>query len=118
MRRGGESRQGVRASMFPVEAQADSSPNARRCTDPHCHPSGLTPSPRVGYARRPVRSFVDRVAAITGAASGIGRALALELAAERCHLELSDVDEAGLAETARLAGEHGIRVTTARVDVA
>jgi len=65
-----------------------------------------------------VRSFVDRVAAITGAASGIGRALALELAAERCHLALSDVDERGLAETARLAGEHGVRVGTARIDVA
>jgi len=44
-----------------------------------------------------MRSFVDRVAAITGAASGIGRALALELAAERCHVALSDVDERGLA---------------------
>lgn len=65
-----------------------------------------------------MRSFVDRVAAITGAASGIGRALALELAAERCHLALSDVDERGLAETARLAGEHGVRVGTARIDVA
>ena len=65
-----------------------------------------------------MRSFVDRVAAITGAASGIGRALALELAAERCHVALSDVDERGLAETARLAGERGVRVGTARVDVA
>ena len=65
-----------------------------------------------------MRSFVDRVAAITGAASGIGRALALELAAERCHLALSDVDERGLAETARLAGEQGVRVGTARIDVA
>jgi len=65
-----------------------------------------------------MRSFVDRVAAITGAASGIGRALALELAAERCHVALSDVDERGLAETARMAGERGVRVGTARVDVA
>ena len=43
--------------------------------------------------------FGGKVAAITGAGSGIGRGLALELAAEGCHLALSDVDDAGLAET-------------------
>ena len=35
-------------------------------------------------------------AAVTGAASGIGRALALELAARGCDLALADRDEAGL----------------------
>src|SRR4249919_1364323 len=38
-------------------------------------------------------------AAVTGAASGIGRALALELAARGCDLALADRDEAGLLET-------------------
>ncbi|GAA3194201.1 SDR family NAD(P)-dependent oxidoreductase [Dactylosporangium siamense] len=45
-----------------------------------------------------------KVAVITGAASGIGRALALELARRGARLALSDVEEAGLAETAELAG--------------
>ena len=65
-----------------------------------------------------MREFKDKVAAITGAASGIGRALALALAGRGCHLALSDVNEAGLEETAARARERGVRVTTQRVDVA
>ena len=45
-----------------------------------------------------------KVCAVTGAGSGIGRALALGLARRGCRLALADRDEAGLAETARLAG--------------
>ncbi len=52
-----------------------------------------------------------RAAAITGAASGIGRALALELAARGCDLALADRDEAGLqtlaAEIAKAAPAQG-----------
>jgi short-subunit dehydrogenase len=58
-------------------------------------------------------------AAVTGAASGIGRALALELAARGCDLALADRDEAGLLEVAAGIGKAGARkVTTHRVDVA
>ena len=58
-------------------------------------------------------------AAVTGAASGIGRALALELAARGCDLALADRDEAGLLEVAAEIGKAGARkVTTHRVDVA
>lgn len=65
-----------------------------------------------------MKDFNQKVAAITGAASGIGRALAVALAAKNCHLALSDVDEAGLAETASLCEDHPVKVTQDRVDVA
>src|SRR5712671_3346300 len=58
-------------------------------------------------------------AAVTGAASGIGRALALELAARGCDLALADRDEAGLqAVAAEIAKTHSRKVTVHRVDVA
>jgi short-subunit dehydrogenase len=57
-------------------------------------------------------------AAVTGAASGIGRALALELAARGCDLALADRDEAGLQATAAEVGRAASqRVTVHRVDV-
>jgi short-subunit dehydrogenase len=57
-------------------------------------------------------------AAVTGAASGIGRALALELAARGCDLALADRDEAGLqAVAAEIGKAHARKVTVHRVDV-
>jgi NAD(P)-dependent dehydrogenase (short-subunit alcohol dehydrogenase family) len=64
------------------------------------------------------RRFAGRVAAITGAGSGMGRALAVELARSGCHLALSDIDDAGLAETARIAASGGVTLTLAHVDTA
>ena len=55
-------------------------------------------------------------AAVTGAANGIGRALALELAARGADLALADRDEAGLASVAAAIGSRQ-KVTTHRVDV-
>lgn len=59
-----------------------------------------------------------KVAVVTGAASGIGRALALVLAGRGCSLALGDVDAAGLAETARRVEALGRRATAHAVDVA
>jgi short-subunit dehydrogenase len=57
-------------------------------------------------------------AAVTGAASGIGRALALELSARGCDLALADRDDAGLATlAAEIARAYQRKVTVHRVDV-
>lgn len=65
-----------------------------------------------------MKSFENRVAAITGAASGIGRALAVECAARGARLALSDIDEVGLAESAALVRGAGGEAITRVVDVA
>ena len=57
-----------------------------------------------------MRDFNGRVAAITGAGSGIGRALANDLARRGAHLALGDIDDAGLAETWRCA-RAGVKIT-------
>ena len=58
------------------------------------------------------------VAAVTGAGSGIGRALAQQLAAAGSALALADIDEAGLQQTAQSLGKTNALVTTHGVDVA
>jgi short-subunit dehydrogenase len=65
-----------------------------------------------------VKDFDGRVAAITGAGSGIGRALARELARRGAHLALCDIDEVGLAETVALCEGTAVKVTSQRLDVA
>ncbi|MFO0660360.1 MAG: SDR family NAD(P)-dependent oxidoreductase [Polyangiaceae bacterium] len=65
-----------------------------------------------------MRRLQDRVAVVTGAASGIGRATSIELAREGCHLALADIDEKGLDETRREVESLGRRASTHIVDVA
>ncbi|ORE85037.1 putative short-chain dehydrogenase [Oceanococcus atlanticus] len=65
-----------------------------------------------------MKNFSNKVAAITGAGSGIGRALALQLADAGCAVAISDVNETGLAETAALLADKGVKVTQQRLDVA
>jgi NAD(P)-dependent dehydrogenase (short-subunit alcohol dehydrogenase family) len=65
-----------------------------------------------------MKDLTGRVAAITGAGSGIGRALALNLAKRGTHLALSDINEVGLAETVGLCEGFGVKVTSQKLDVA
>lgn len=64
-----------------------------------------------------MENFRDRVVAITGAASGIGRALALEFARHGAHLALADIDEEGMAVTCERAQTQGVEVECTQVDV-
>ncbi len=64
-----------------------------------------------------MRSFAGKVAAITGAGSGIGQALALQLAQQGAHLALADINEQGLQQTREKAEAHGSKVSVHRVDV-
>jgi len=59
-----------------------------------------------------------RVAVVTGAGSGIGRSLALQLAGRGCALALCDIDPERLAESAGAARTLGVRVSEHRLDVA
>jgi len=58
-----------------------------------------------------------KVAAVTGAASGLGRAMALAFASEGMDLALADVDEPGLKNTSDLVRSHGVKTYAMRVDV-
>jgi NAD(P)-dependent dehydrogenase (short-subunit alcohol dehydrogenase family) len=58
-----------------------------------------------------------KVAVVTGAASGIGFALADRFATSGLHVVLADVDEAGLATAAGTIGARGVETLTVRTDV-
>jgi short-subunit dehydrogenase len=62
-------------------------------------------------------NLAGRTAVVTGAAGGIGRAIALSLAARGCHLALADIDDAGLAQTRLLTGSTRVEVSLHRLDV-
>ena len=63
-----------------------------------------------------MKSFRDRVAVITGAGSGIGRALAFELGAAGCKLALSDINEAAVKQVAKELKDAGRDVIADRLD--
>ncbi len=59
----------------------------------------------------------DKTAIITGAGSGIGRALSYSLAKRGCHLALADRNAEGLSETAQQLKDFSVRVSTHVLDV-
>lgn len=64
-----------------------------------------------------MRELKGRVAVVTGAASGIGRGVSVELAKQGCDLAICDVDEVGLEHTANDIRALGRAVVRHRVDV-
>ena len=64
-----------------------------------------------------MKNFSDKVALITGAGSGIGRALAIELATSGCSLALVDWNKDSLEETKQLVRNKNISVSTHPFDI-
>jgi len=64
-----------------------------------------------------MKTFSGKVAAITGAGSGIGQATAIALAREGCHLALSDISQHSLEETVEKLAGYPVRISTHLVDV-
>ncbi|KUI30724.1 SDR family oxidoreductase [Mycobacterium sp. GA-2829] len=64
-----------------------------------------------------MQGFAGKVAVVTGAGSGIGQALAIELARSGASVAISDVNTEGLAETERRIKEIGAAVKADRLDV-
>jgi short-subunit dehydrogenase len=64
-----------------------------------------------------VKSFANKVALITGAGSGIGRALAINLADQGCSLALVDWNEESLEETKQIVRKKNISVSTHAFDI-
>ena len=64
-----------------------------------------------------MKTLDNKVVVITGAGSGIGRALALDVASKGALLAVSDVNETGLAETVDLLKHAGVREEIGRAHV-
>lgn len=64
-----------------------------------------------------MKTLKDRVVAITGAGSGIGRATAVAMADRGARLALSDVNEAGLNETLSVCQQRGVTCKATVLDV-
>ncbi len=64
-----------------------------------------------------MKQFKDKVAVVTGAASGIGLALAQRFARAEMKVVLADIEPAALGEAARAVGAAGVETLAVRTDV-
>jgi short-subunit dehydrogenase len=64
-----------------------------------------------------MNNLANKVAAITGAGSGIGRATAIALAKRGCHLAIADINTKNLQETATLVSSYGVNCSCHTIDV-
>lgn len=83
----------------------------------HLPPSLKAYSPNTSDSQDIHSFYKGHVAAITGAGSGMGRALALHLAKMGCHVALSDLNAEPLAETQKLLSGYDIKSTITVLDV-
>ena len=65
-----------------------------------------------------MKKFAQKIAVITGAGSGMGRELAIQLAQAKCDLALSDINQDNLQETQRLCQAKGVKVLIHTCDMA
>jgi NAD(P)-dependent dehydrogenase (short-subunit alcohol dehydrogenase family) len=101
-----------------VEVKAPGRRNRQSCQDRSVCTGRLGARERESGSDSDVSEFEGKVVVITGAAAGIGRSLAAELAKRGAKLAICDVNEAGLQETSALCEQVGARVEAATVDVA
>jgi len=64
-----------------------------------------------------MQGFAGKVAVVTGAGSGIGQALAIELGRSGAHVAISDIDDEGLATTEERLRAIGTQVKSDRLNV-
>src|SRR5688572_32048299 len=64
-----------------------------------------------------MKELKGKVAAVTGAASGLGRSMALAFAGEGMDVALADVDEVNLSSVQEEVLSKGVRAITLKVDV-
>jgi short-subunit dehydrogenase len=65
-----------------------------------------------------MKEFRGKVAAITGAASGIGLATAIRLAEEGCHLAIADLNASALQDARQQLDRYGVKISCHELDVA